>query len=407
MSASRREAIFALTLWRTRGVYPALTLKTAQERAFASELTGATLRHLSAIEWVIAQCVKRLPSGDLRQALCVGVAQLLYLPGVPEYAAIAETVNAVKPIGKDAARFVNAVLRRIQREKATLLSALERQPEPIRRNVPPALWTRWVAHFGHERAVALAEAMAEPALVAIRPLPPFGAPATCSPHPDDPQGSFIVPGGVRVESLPGFAEGHFVVQDPATRHAVELLDVHPGQRVLDACAAPGGKTAQIASRLFASGDRSGRLTANEASKARLPLLEDTIRRCAPSLPIEITARDATALPETVTFDRILLDVPCSNTGVFGRRADARWTWSERKMSALCQTQAELLTSCALRLAPGGRLVYSTCSLEPEENERQVEHFLSTHPDFEQVDSRRVFPEGGHDGAFASALTRHP
>ncbi|MBR4317899.1 MAG: RsmB/NOP family class I SAM-dependent RNA methyltransferase [Kiritimatiellae bacterium] len=193
-----------------------------------------------------------------------------------------------------------------------------------------------------------------------------------------------------------------MVQDAATRHAVNLVDARPGMRILDACAAPGGKTAQLAARL-AAGDT---LVANEFSATRIDTLRDTLQRCGLAERVRLQQADATQA-DFGTFDAILLDVPCSNTGVFGRRPDARWTWTTQKLQALLETQRALLENCARQVAPGGRLVYSTCSIEPDENERQIAAFLANHPEFPQGDCQLELPDATHDGAFACVLLRSP
>ncbi len=398
--SARRDAIFALALWKVRGTFPAQALRGATDHAFALELVGAVLRHKASLEWILRHCMARFPDGELWAALMVGAAQLLTLPTVAEYAAIAETVEATKPIGRGAAKLVNAVLRRIQRERADLLAALKQQPEHLQWDVPRALWQRWSATFGVEATRALAKALATPPRTCVRPLPPNPPPPACEPHPCDPTGTFRVPHGQRVEGLAGYAEGTFVVQDAATRFAVELLDVHPGQTVLDGCAAPGGKTAQIAARL----QGQGTLLANEVSSTRLFRLHDTLTRCGFAEQVTVISRDLTQpWPEAPRFDRILLDVPCSNTGVFGRRPDARWTWSPQTLAQLVKTQAALLEQASQFLAPGGVLVYSTCSIEPEEDDAQIAAFLARHPEFERVDSHLELPTETHDGAYAAAL----
>ena len=403
---ARRAAIFALALWREAGTFPEQSLQAAPDHAFALELVGAALRHKASLEWMLKRCVAKLPGGELWAALLVGAAQLICLPGVAPYAAVGETVEAAKPLGRRAAAFVNAALRRLQREQSALCAALAQAPAPLQHNVPPRLWNRWLQHFGQARTEAIARAMAQPPRVALRPLPPWSAPEACSPHPDDPAGTFLVPRGCRVETLAGFAEGRFVVQDAATRHAIELLDLRPGLRVLDACAAPGGKTVQIAARLFAGeGAEASSLLANEVSAVRLERLRETLARCGFAERVALRSLDATA-PEafgSARFERILLDVPCSNTGVMGRRADARWTWTPQKLRELCATQARLLDACAPLLLPGGRLVYSTCSIEPEEDAAQVEAFLAKHPGFRLLESRLILPDETHDGAYAAAL----
>lgn len=398
--SARRDAIFALALWRIQGVFPAQTLATATAHADALELTGAVLRHKSSLEWLLKQCVTRMPTGELWAALMVGAAQLLVMPNMAEHAAIAETVEAAKPIGRDAAKFVNAVLRRIQREKATLLAALAQQPDHLQWDIPRQLWQRWVAAYGESETLRMAEALRHPPHVCIRPLFPHAAPPTCIPHPDDPEGTFIVPRHTPVTSLEGYDRGTFVVQDAATRHAVELVRARPGMQILDACAAPGGKTAQLAAKL----GPDDTLIANEMSPTRSETLRNTLQRCG--LLTRVSLRQADATTTTFgCFDAILLDVPCSNTGVFGRRADARWSWTLPKLKQLTETQSALLENCARQVRPGGRLIYSTCSIEPEENEIQITTFLERHPEFEQGDVCLERPTPEHDGAFACALLR--
>lgn len=399
--SARRDAIFALALWHIQGTFPAVTLRDSAFHADALELVGAVLRQKSSLEWILKQCVQRMPTGELWSALMIGAAQLLVMPGMAEHAAIAETVEASKPIGRDAAKFVNAVLRRIQREKSTLLTALAAQPEHLQRDTPRQLWTRWCEAFGLEQTRAIAAALKSPPQVCVRPLPPHSAPAGCQPHPEDIAGTFIVPRHTRITELEGYTDGTFVVQDVATRHAVDLMEVAPGMNLLDACAAPGGKTAQLAARL----EGAGHLIANEFSAARMETLRDTLKRCGLSECVELRQNDATSTDFGV-FDRILIDVPCSNTGVFGRRPDARWTWTPQKLAQLLQTQRALLDNLAKQVALGGRIVYSTCSIEPEENEEQITAFLATHPNFTQGEMRREFPSSTHDGAFACALIRN-
>ena len=400
MSSARRDAIFALTLWKEQGIFPKKALAGCDDYRTALDLVGTVLRRKRALEWVISQCVTRRPSGDLQAALMVGVAQLLFMPGMAEHAAVSETVAAAKPIGRQAAGFVNAVLRRIQRDKDTLLKGLSQQPEAIQLNLPTALYRRWVHTYGADCVRAMGEAMMQPTATWIRPLPPYTAPDGCTPHPDDPDGTFRIPRGTRVDTLPGFAEGHFVVQDPATRFAVAMLDIRPGQSVLDACAAPGGKTAQIAARL----QYNGILVANELSPDRIGSLRDTLQRCRALPFVRLCEGDAAQAPHG-PFDRILLDVPCSNTGVFGRRPDARWTWSEKKMQTLCNTQSTLLNACAKRLAPNGKLIYSTCSVEPEENRLQIDTFLKHHTGWYCPEEHLTLPSANSDGSYAAVLMR--
>lgn len=396
---ARREAIFALSLWQTQGTFPTQALAGSPVYGNALELVGAVLRHLSSLNWIVKQCVQRMPTGELYIALLVGAAQLLYLPKMAEHAAIAETVEAAKQISKSAGSFVNAVLRRIQREKQSLLTELSKQPEELQRNLPRALWKRWVEAFGVETARSIAEAIEHPPRTTLQPLPPFLFPTTFERHPDS-ETAVLLPNGQRVDATEGFNEGQWIVQDVATQTAVEWLEITPGLAVLDACAAPGGKTAQIAARMAGQ----GMLIANEPAPTRRARLLDTLKRCRMDAFVTIEGKDAT----TTTWppmDRILLDVPCSNTGVLGRRPDARWGWTREKMASLLETQRALLDQAAQALVPGGLLVYSTCSIELEEDHQQVEAFLTRHPKWVCVKEQLTLPTPLHDGAFCAQLRK--
>jgi 16S rRNA (cytosine967-C5)-methyltransferase len=181
---------------------------------------------------------------------------------------------------------------------------------------------------------------------------------------------------------------------------VELLDVKPGMKVLDFCSAPGGKTIQCAWRL--GGKESGaRLVAQEVNPARRRLLAENLKRVGAGWVETVAEGDAEA-----RFDRVLADVPCSNTGVLRRRPDARWNWTREHLAELVKLQSEIFARAAERVVSGGLIVYSTCSNEPEENEGQIAAFLAAHPDFEEVGRKESVPfVSGRDGAFACALRR--
>jgi len=187
------------------------------------------------------------------------------------------------------------------------------------------------------------------------------------------------------------------VQDPGTRLAIDLLDPKPGEAVLDACAAPGGKTAQIAWR-------GATVTACEVNPKRRRRLEANLARLG--LAGKVTVINELALSGNSPYQKVLVDAPCSNTGVLRRRPDARWNWTKDKLAMLVKLQSQILDVAAKLVAPGGRLVYSTCSNEPEENTEQIAAFLQRHPEFALAETKESVPvETGYDGAFAAALTR--
>lgn len=422
--ASRREAIFILSRWLTTSDFPDRLLTNSPDRGFIMDLVYGTVRWRRTLEWALQQLVKEAPEGETLAALMAGAYQLLFMEDVPAYAAVHATVAAAKIASPRSASFVNGVLRNLGRKRDPLLAALAQQPIGVRLSHPDILITRWQARYGAEQAEALCRWNNTPAETVIAMLPgttlsnsatvkrsdgPTDPPANCqtvqplSPHPAAPETCFIVPHGMRVEAVPGYHEGAFVVQDPATLGAIELLQVKPGLTILDACAAPGGKTAQIAARMGGK----GRLIAMDKHADRIAMLHSTLTRTHLSW-VEVVECDASIpVPEdTLHFDRILLDVPCSNSGVLRRRPDARWRFAERRQQKLCAVQQTMLMNMLKRLTPGGRLVYSTCSLEPEENQRQVEQALAHVPGIQLEQTLERAPmRDGTDGAFSAAFVR--
>ncbi len=387
---SRRTAAFAVCRWRaTHEFTNELLPADCPDRAFVQDLVYTVVRRYRPLRAVLGELMKTWPKGELEALVLVGAAQILYMPGVPDFAAVNETVSAAKASGRDKRldRVVNGVLRNLLRRRAEFEAKLAAAPLAERESYPNALVARWIARYGAEKAEALAKWHNQPA-------------ETWLAFKD---GRFEkLPHGRKVTEVEGFADGAFVVQDPATAGAVELLDVAPGQSVLDFCAAPGGKTAQIAWRLAGT----GRLVAQEVNPKRLARLQQNLARLRLSSVEAMQAIPQSPNPTTTQFDRVLVDAPCSNTGVLRRRPDARWRWNADHLKQLVGLQAQILDAAAPFVAPGGRLVYSTCSNEPEENGEQVAAFLARHPDFAEVARRESVPfETDHDGAFACALER--
>ena len=392
MGGSRRSAAFIVARWIATKDFPSSMLPNGAERAFVQDLVYTTIRRIRPLRKILGALMKLWPKGELEALLYVGAAQILYMPDVPDFAAVSETVDAAKGCENPSiAKVVNGVLRNVIRRRGEFEKMIASAPLEERESFPTALVRRWERRFGAENAARLCEWHNTPAETFLARR----------------DGSFAkLERGQRVEDVAGFAEGDFIVQDPGTRIAVDLLDPKPGERILDACAAPGGKTVQIAWR-------GAEVTACEVNPKRRRRLEENLARL--KLGVEVIP-ELPSLPENSQlstsnfklFHKVLVDAPCSNTGVLRRRPDARWNWSEEKLAALVKLQAEILDACAPRVAPGGLLVYSTCSNEPEENGAQVTAFLARHPDFSLEESRESLPfESGTDGAFAARLRRNP
>ncbi|MDP4026378.1 RsmB/NOP family class I SAM-dependent RNA methyltransferase [Methylobacterium sp. NEAU 140] len=392
------------------------------DAALARAIATATFRRLGLIRRTLdARLAKGLPADKPRLValLATATAQILDL-AVPDHAAVDLAVRLAKADPRTAhmAGVANAVLRRIARERDAILAGAD----PLADNAPDWLGRRWVAAYGAERADAIARAHLAGATIDLTPRDDADAWADRLGATRLPTGSLRLPeGGPPIPELPGFAEGAWWVQDAAAALPARLLDVRPGERVLDLCAAPGGKTLQLASR-------GARVTALDRSAPRLERLRENVSRLR--LAVDITVADALAF-ESEDSDAVLLDAPCSATGTLRRHPDAAWIKTEADIARLVDLQARLVDRAAELVRPGGRLVYCTCSLEPEEGEAQVAAFLARNARFERVPVRpdevggltelidgngdlRTLPchlpevagtRGGLDGFFASRLRR--
>ena len=340
-----------------------------RDRALARMIAGTALRRLGTLRHLLSEQLQRgLPRDAPRveSALLTGAVQILLLD-VPDHAAVDLSVRLVQA-DRAAARYgglVNAVLRRLAREGARKLASLD----AVSLDTPAWLMRRWCAHYGEATARAIAEAHAhEPALdITIKDKPDALAAQL--------GGRVLATGTVRslssgpVTQLAGFSDGVWWVQDAAAALPARLLGNVRGQSVADLCAAPGGKTAQLASA-------GARVTAVDRSPQRLKRLRDNLARL--DLQAETIAADATEWPGG-PFDAVLLDAPCTSTGTIRRHPDIPWLKSEADLQKLVALQARLLDHAVTLIKPGGRLVYCVCSLEPEEASEAVAALLRRQP----------------------------
>ncbi|MCU0817784.1 MAG: methyltransferase domain-containing protein [Beijerinckiaceae bacterium] len=349
-------------------------------------------------------------AGPLQPLLETALAQILFMD-VPDHAAVDCAVEIAKrdSEAKHYAAFANALLRRITAEKAEILVGM---PDGV--DAPEWLFERWKRAYGPEQASAIARIhQQEPPvdLTVFESLSPEIAGRMLS------TGSFRLGTEAAISALPGYAEGAFQVQDAAAALPARLVGAKPGMRIADLCAAPGGKTAQLAAV-------GATVVAVERSAQRAERLHENLARL--KLPAEVIVGDVLTL-EAGMFDAILLDAPCSATGTIRRHPEVAWTKTLTDILALARQQAAMLAAAAKCLKPGGILVYATCSLEPEEGERQVDAFLGAHPEFSRrpvlaeadaipaemitpAGDLRVLPshlasEGGADGFYAARLQR--
>jgi 16S rRNA (cytosine967-C5)-methyltransferase len=363
----------------------------APDAAFLREIVLTTLRNLSLLDhWIDVLTEDKHLDHRCRWGLRIGVSQLL-LSKVSEHAAVNETVAAT---GR-ARGLINAVLRRACREAEQLLASTDSLPLETRTSHPKWLVQRWIAAFGEAKTTALCE------------WNQAHAPMLARANRLHPEMAAEAEDFTAYEHLPRaeLAEGKVYIQDPSTLIAPRLLDPKAGMRVLDACAAPGGKTAFMAQLM----ENKGEIIACDVSEGRLRRLANNLRRLGVTNTfIELHDWSSETMPEFIGegFDRILLDVPCSNTGVMRRRVDVRWRLEEASFAQQTAAQELLLRSGLRALKPDGALVYSTCSIDPEENGVLVRRVLDSLPDFHLDAEESSFPpDSGIDGAYAARIVR--
>ena len=418
------------------------------DRGLAQELAFGIVRWQAALDWLIARKTDGRPQKTLLQILLrLGLYQLFWLDRVPDHAAVHETVELAKRLGLGPqAGFLNAVLRGCARERDALRQQLDelktREPH-LGCSHPQWLCERWAARWGADKLRALLDWNNIPPLTfarvnTLRTTPEKLAAqfeqegVLFTPRPYDwvpAEHIFELREHPSLATLPSFQQGHFYIQDPSTLLAVRLLDPQPGERILDLCAAPGGKTT-FAAQLMRN---EGSIVAHDNDASRLKLVAENCARLGVTcvnveagLLSEVRERGSEevragerALPshsptpplphsrtEQAPFDKILIDAPCSNTGVMRRRVELRWRVQPAEIDRLRQLQLDLLRRAAPLLKPGGVLVYSTCALEPEENEGVVQNFLAEEKQFRLDHARQLLPfADGVDGAYVARLRK--
>ncbi|HLZ74304.1 RsmB/NOP family class I SAM-dependent RNA methyltransferase [Phenylobacterium sp.] len=345
--------------------HPALAALDGRDRAFARALVMATLRHLGPIDSALQARVKKPPPDKVVQILRLGVAQAFVLK-TPAHAAVTTSVDLVAQ-DRSLQMFkglVNAVLRGLLREPPQL-----DDPESM---APSWLYARWRSAFGPDEARKIAAVIAQEPATDLSLKDPARGEALAAKLE-----AKVLPGGtLRTErrgdlaTWPEFAEGAWWVQDASAAIPARLLGVRAGETALDMCAAPGGKTLQLA----AAGAKT---VALDRSAVRLKRVAENLARM--ELTAEVAATDAATWPDKRSFDAVLLDAPCSATGTFRRHPDVLWAAKPSDVAGMAAVQSKLLDAAARRTKAGGRLVYCVCSLEPEEGEGQVAAFLGRTP----------------------------
>jgi 16S rRNA (cytosine967-C5)-methyltransferase len=359
-----------------------------RDHALATQLAYGAVQRRATLDHVIAELAGR-PVGKLepsvRAALRLGVLQIAFLDRIPDHAAVGESVELVKRDSPGGGRLVNAVLRRTTRDARPLIAALpDSTPAEaaLKHSHPRWIAELWFDALGPDTARALMEAGNRPAEAALRANAlritredlltrlPVAAHAA-----DLPEG-IVLEAPFDAFSSPLWEQGLFMPQSRAAMAVARVLDPQPGERVLDLCAAPGGKTTHLAALTGGEAD----IVAVERHEGRAEALRRTAARMGAER-VTVREADATAIDEPDAYDRVLVDPPCSDLGTLAARPDARWRKQPGDVALLAAEQARILRAGAAALRPGGTLVYSTCTISPAENEEIVHAFVAEHPQF--------------------------
>jgi 16S rRNA (cytosine967-C5)-methyltransferase len=432
----------AFEVLRSSGSIPSRAIESAAERhglegrdaALLRLIVRTVWRRLGSLRAIVALVARGKPNADIAACLHVGLTQLLFLDRVPEHAAVSETVNTANDfLGLARGRYVNACLR-------AALRLLERRQSgdpcrdlpgrelsfsvPVFRDpklhpllwaedalsIPAPLFRAWSERWGDVEAQRLGRLFLEEPPLSVRArgdseellLELAADPAELRPL--SVSGSlWLFASEARAELLrsPLFTEGRLTVQGETAYRAACLLEARPDEELLDLCAAPGGKTAVLA-------ESGAKVWAGDVDAGKLGLLADTLRRLGLSERVELRTSDGASAFREQSFDGVLVDAPCSNTGVLAGRPEARWRFGPQSNRELHELQRRLLHAGAERVRPGGRLVWSTCSIETSENQAQVQAFLRAQAGWSleaQIEARPDFEAGPVDGGYAARLRR--
>ena len=375
----------ALFLWKN---------EDAREKGFVTELVYGSIKQQGTLDYLLNQFAKiKVKKMDryTRNILRMALYQIRFLDKVPESAAVDEAVKLSKRYGHSD-KFVNAVLRNYLRGKETVVwPNLEKEPVAYlatRYSYPMWIAEWFLRQFGMKQAEELCQWFNQPSTLWIRTntlkisrrdlkqqLEAAGIIAEESLH--TPEG-LKIKNGMSLYQQPAFQEGLFTVQDESSMLVALAAEPEPGQRVLDVCSAPGGKATHMAQLMKNQGD----IYACDIHRHRLDLVKENCKRLGVQ-NVKCFLQDGMMLTERwkEPFDVVVCDVPCSGLGVLGRRPDARWRKEVTDLETLCKIQERILDQAACLTAPGGTLIYSTCTITPEENQQRIRAFLRTHPDF--------------------------
>lgn len=389
-----------------------------RDRRFVQNLVYGCIRNLSLLDFIIDRETNRKPPvGVVRVILRMGLYQLLFMDRVADHAAINETVECGRKAGLERQTgFFNGMLRNVLRSRdkyVSILAELADEAPWIRYSHPEWLYYKFCNSYGSDSVKKFMAGNNESARVFISPnltktdekslvrsLEQEGAFIELMPVPALKDKKFLRwVSGTPPQHTNAFAQGLFYIQDPSTHLAPSCVRAEAGEKVLDMCASPGGKSHLLAQML----DPEVRIDAADIGEKRLTLLNDNLRRLGLLDRVNVLPPDSF----TPDYDWVLVDAPCSNSGVLNRRVDLRWRINEEDVDELCGLQVNLLDKAAGLLKPNGKIVFSTCSLDPDENEGSVRKFQAKHPEFTLLLQSKLCPwKDDVDGSFVACLKKN-
>jgi 16S rRNA (cytosine967-C5)-methyltransferase len=426
-------------------------INKTDQRARATDLVFGVIRNLTAIDLVLQKTAKIRGEHTDKKILAllrIGAYELLYVPATPEYAVLNDAADLAAGISKKSAGFVNAVLRSVQRaiqnrsaplagqnprrtlpsdDKTGCVFTIDILPDPKQDlavflsqafSLPTWLIRQWLTDLGHQQTQRICQASNRHPSVIVWPNPSKITAQQLQqqlqtegldtqPSPDEKCLKLLQ--STDITGLTSFQKGLFFVQDPAAHAAINLLPAEKGWTVLDLCAAPGTKTAVLAARL----QNTGRIYAADADIKRLRKVTENCRRLGiKNVEVLEPAQLEQFLSQKPCLDAVVADVPCSNTGVLARRAEARWRLDEKSILRLTQTQMEILRNAISIVRPGGFVLYSTCSILPQENQTRIQNILRQNSGLALLREQFILPavetenDFDHDGGYAALLQKH-
>ncbi|MCH5584869.1 16S rRNA (cytosine(967)-C(5))-methyltransferase RsmB [Shimazuella sp. AN120528] len=397
---ARAWALDTLQKWQQESAFSNLLLHQqlqkssldSRDKRLVTELVYGTIQRLNTLDYIIDQLVnKKTLDGWVRQLLQLSLYQFLYLDKIPERAVVHEAVELAKWRGNiGISKFVNGVLRSFLRKQKEFIfskDATQLKQRSLAYSFPEWIVTSLSDAYGKNTANLVMEACNLPPKVSIRVntlradretfLADWRTSESSAANASKLSEDGVILSGIgNAANLAGFGEGAYTIQDESSMLVASLFDPKPGMHILDACAAPGGKTTHLAEKM----KNQGEITALDIHKHKVKLIDSNAKRLGISI-ISARALDARKLEDQVQYDGVLLDAPCSGLGVIPRKPDIKWRKSAEEVGQLMFIQQQLLESVAAKVKPGGILMYSTCTWTQEENQQQMAHFLANHPEY--------------------------